>query len=36
VNGILFCACECEDCNGPILPGKHYPSCVCVECECDG
>jgi hypothetical protein len=36
VNGILFCACECENCNGPILPGKHYPSCVCIECECDG
>jgi hypothetical protein len=35
VNGVLFCACQCEYCNGDIPAGKHYPSCICVECECD-
>ena len=36
INGVNFCACDCEYCNGPILPGKHYPSCICTDCECDG
>ena len=34
VNGILFCACDCENCNGAIPVGRHYPSCICTECEC--
>lgn len=36
VNGVNFCACDCENCNGPIPAGKHWPTCICVECECDG
>lgn len=36
VKGINYCACDCEHCNGSIPAGKHWPTCICGECECDG
>ena len=36
VKGVNYCACDCENCNGGIPQGKHYPACICQECECDG
>lgn len=34
LDGKMYCACEGECCNLAVA-GKHFPACICPECECD-